>query len=120
DPTVVTRTADGDAAGRRRMEVGATLVRHSDPNSEAAETRAKAATLLAAFGLDQPGSGAGPAAAEPVAAGGADGGGPAGGGVAGGRGHPHRPHASLRLAAGPHPRAPWAPATRRAPPAATE
>src|SRR5262249_2039500 len=70
DSTIVIRTADVDAAGRLRIDVGATLVRHSDPNSEAAETRAKAATLLAAFGLDQPGPGAGPAAAEPVAAGG--------------------------------------------------
>lgn len=33
-----------------RIGVGATLVRHSDPDSEVAETRAKAAGLLASIG----------------------------------------------------------------------
>jgi 2-amino-4-deoxychorismate synthase len=51
DSAIVIRTADVDAAGRLRIDVGATLVRHSDPDREAAETRAKAAALLAAFGL---------------------------------------------------------------------
>jgi phenazine biosynthesis protein phzE len=66
DSTIVIRTADVDAAGRLRVDVGATLVRHSDPLAEAAETAAKATTLLAAFGLTRPaGPGADPA---PVAA----------------------------------------------------
>ncbi|MFD3869495.1 anthranilate synthase family protein [Streptomyces sp. NPDC058623] len=51
DSAVVIRTADIDARGRVRIDVGATLVRHSDPASEAAETRAKAAGLLAALGV---------------------------------------------------------------------
>jgi phenazine biosynthesis protein phzE len=40
------RTAELDRTGRVEIGVGATLVRHSDPAAEAAETRAKAATLL--------------------------------------------------------------------------
>ncbi|MCC8244964.1 anthranilate synthase family protein [Saccharothrix luteola] len=50
DSAIVIRTADVDATGRLRLDVGATLVRHSDPASESAETRAKAAGLLAALG----------------------------------------------------------------------
>ena len=42
-PPTSTRT------GRVRIGVGATLVRHSDPEAEAAETRAKAAGLIAAL-----------------------------------------------------------------------
>ncbi|MFJ3927282.1 anthranilate synthase family protein [Streptomyces sp. NPDC090022] len=46
DSAILIRTADIDAAGDMRIGVGATLVRHSDPASEVAETRAKAAGLL--------------------------------------------------------------------------
>ncbi|MFF8594437.1 anthranilate synthase family protein [Streptomyces sp. NPDC015220] len=49
DSSILIRTADIDAGGRLRIGVGATLVRHSDPASEVAETRAKAAGLLAAL-----------------------------------------------------------------------
>jgi phenazine biosynthesis protein phzE len=50
DSSIIIRTADIDAAGELRIGVGATLVRLSDPRSEVAETRAKAAGLLAALG----------------------------------------------------------------------
>ncbi|MFG2487223.1 anthranilate synthase family protein [Streptomyces virginiae] len=50
DSAILIRTADIDAGGRMRIGVGATLVRHSDPLSEVAETRAKAAGLLAVLG----------------------------------------------------------------------
>ncbi|MCF6524112.1 anthranilate synthase family protein [Streptomyces sp. JJ36] len=49
DSAILIRTADIDRRGRVRIGVGATLVRHSDPLSEVAETRAKAAGLLAAL-----------------------------------------------------------------------
>lgn len=49
DTAIAIRTADIDSTGRVRIGVGATLVRHSDPQSEVAETRAKAAGLLAAL-----------------------------------------------------------------------
>ncbi|MFJ2558867.1 MULTISPECIES: anthranilate synthase family protein [unclassified Streptomyces] len=49
DSCILIRTADIDSAGRVEIGVGATLVRHSDPAAEAAETRAKAAGLLAAL-----------------------------------------------------------------------
>ncbi|HTZ43312.1 MAG TPA: chorismate-binding protein [Jatrophihabitans sp.] len=49
DSAILIRTADIDAVGRIEIGVGATLVRHSDPQSEVAETRAKAAGLLAAL-----------------------------------------------------------------------
>ncbi|MFF0753035.1 anthranilate synthase family protein [Streptomyces sp. NPDC004267] len=52
DSSILIRTADIDRAGRLRIGVGATLVRHSDPESEVAETRAKAAGLLAALQAD--------------------------------------------------------------------
>ncbi|WP_326686778.1 MULTISPECIES: anthranilate synthase family protein [unclassified Streptomyces] len=73
DSSILIRTADIDSGGTLRLSVGATLVRHSDPASEAAETRAKAAGLLDATGLrlagetDQPspeGRKAGAAVAE--------------------------------------------------------
>ncbi|WP_374776593.1 anthranilate synthase family protein [Streptomyces sp. NBC_01310] len=54
DSAILIRTADVDGCGRLRIDVGATLVRHSDPASEVAETRVKAAGLLAA--LDGAGS----------------------------------------------------------------
>jgi 2-amino-4-deoxychorismate synthase len=49
DSAILIRTADIDPAGRLRIGVGATLVRHSAPEAEVAETRAKAAGLLSAF-----------------------------------------------------------------------
>ncbi|MFI5619684.1 anthranilate synthase family protein [Streptomyces sp. NPDC051567] len=49
DSAIVIRTADIDPGGGVRIGVGATLVRHSDPWSEVAETKAKAAGLLAAL-----------------------------------------------------------------------
>ncbi|MFE9537976.1 anthranilate synthase family protein [Streptomyces sp. NPDC006691] len=49
DSAILIRTADISAEGRLRIGVGATLVRHSDPAAEAAETRAKAAGLIAAL-----------------------------------------------------------------------
>ena len=52
DSAILIRTADIDRAGRMTIGVGATLVRHSDPVSEVAETRAKAAGLLSALEID--------------------------------------------------------------------
>ncbi|KOX07622.1 anthranilate synthase family protein [Streptomyces sp. NRRL B-3648] len=57
DSAILIRTADIDATGRVRIGVGATLVRHSDPDSEVAETRAKAAGLVAALQADGPAAG---------------------------------------------------------------
>lgn len=54
DSAILIRTADIDSSGGIRIGLGATLVRHSDPDSEAAETRAKAAGLLAALGAEEP------------------------------------------------------------------
>jgi phenazine biosynthesis protein phzE len=54
DSAILIRTADIDADGRLRISVGATVVRHSDPHSEVAETRAKAAGLLAAVADERP------------------------------------------------------------------
>jgi phenazine biosynthesis protein phzE len=50
DSTILIRTADINTAGCTRIGVGATIVRHSDPIAEAAETRAKATALLQAMG----------------------------------------------------------------------
>lgn len=50
DSPILIRTADISAGGRLRVPVGATLVRHSDPAGEVAETHAKAAGVLAALG----------------------------------------------------------------------
>ena len=50
DSAILIRTADLDDHGHVEIGVGATVVRHSDPASEVAETRAKAAGLLAALG----------------------------------------------------------------------
>lgn len=44
------RTSDLDGTGHVEVGVGATLVRHSDPAAEVAETRTKAAGVLAALG----------------------------------------------------------------------
>ncbi|MFD4374898.1 anthranilate synthase family protein [Streptomyces sp. NPDC058486] len=51
DSPILIRTADIAADGRLRVGVGATLVRHSDPAGEVAETHAKAAGVLAALGV---------------------------------------------------------------------
>ncbi|MER7166082.1 anthranilate synthase family protein [Micromonospora sp. NPDC000207] len=57
DSAILIRTAEIDAAGRLEVGVGATLVRHSDPGSEVAETHAKISGLLAAIDAtgDSPG-----------------------------------------------------------------
>ncbi|HEX5594556.1 MAG TPA: anthranilate synthase family protein [Micromonosporaceae bacterium] len=49
DSAILIRTADIDRSGRVQVGVGATLVRHSDPASEVAETRVKAAGLISAL-----------------------------------------------------------------------
>ncbi|MDH2388403.1 anthranilate synthase family protein [Streptomyces sp. HNM0663] len=54
DSAIMIRTADIDDAGRMSIAVGATLVRHSDPSSEVAETRAKAVGLLSALAVGRP------------------------------------------------------------------
>ncbi|MEE1755100.1 anthranilate synthase family protein [Streptomyces sp. SP18CS02] len=51
DSPILIRTADISADGELRVPVGATLVRHSDPAGEVAETHAKAAGVLAALGV---------------------------------------------------------------------
>nr|BFE62212.1 phenazine-specific anthranilate synthase component I [Dactylosporangium thailandense] len=51
DAPILIRTADIDAAGRLRVPVGATLVRHSTPDGEVLETHTKAAAVLRALGL---------------------------------------------------------------------
>jgi phenazine biosynthesis protein phzE len=51
DSAILIRTADIDPGGRTEIAVGATLVRHSEPEAEVAETRAKAAGLLSAVRL---------------------------------------------------------------------
>ncbi|WP_121436190.1 anthranilate synthase family protein [Actinomadura pelletieri] len=56
DSAIMIRTAEVAADGRLRLGVGATLVRDSDPASEVAETRAKAAGMLAALGLTPDGA----------------------------------------------------------------
>ncbi|WP_042398809.1 anthranilate synthase family protein [Streptacidiphilus carbonis] len=51
DSPILIRTADIDpASGRLAVRVGATLVRHSEPDAEVAETHAKAAGVLSAIG----------------------------------------------------------------------
>ncbi|MEU3329856.1 anthranilate synthase family protein [Streptomyces albus] len=65
DSAILIRTAHIDPVGTLRLSVGATLVRHSDPASEAAETRAKAAGLLDAAGLRLAGE---PQPADPATA----------------------------------------------------
>ncbi|MFE4794632.1 anthranilate synthase family protein [Streptomyces sp. NPDC056708] len=51
DSPILIRTADISADGHVQVPVGATLVRHSDPDSEVAETHAKATGVLAALGV---------------------------------------------------------------------
>ncbi|RSS72231.1 anthranilate synthase family protein [Streptomyces sp. WAC06614] len=62
DSPILIRTADIAPDGTLRVPVGATLVRHSDPVAEVAETHAKAAAVLAALGVR-------PAAPRPAAGG---------------------------------------------------
>ena len=50
DSAILIRTAEISESGRLRVCAGATLVRHSDPYLEAAETSAKLEGLLCAFG----------------------------------------------------------------------
>jgi phenazine biosynthesis protein phzE len=54
DSAILIRTADIDRHGHTRINVGSTIVRHSDPASEAAETKAKASGLLAALRTSVP------------------------------------------------------------------
>ena len=51
DAPILIRTAYLEADGRLTVPAGATLVRHSTPEGEVAETRAKASGVLAALGL---------------------------------------------------------------------
>jgi phenazine biosynthesis protein phzE len=51
DAPILIRTAVFSASGELRVPVGATLVRHSTPANEVAETYAKAAGVMAALGL---------------------------------------------------------------------
>lgn len=51
DSPILIRTADVDLDGNLLVTAGATLVRDSDPDYETAETHAKAAGVLSAFGL---------------------------------------------------------------------
>ncbi|MGW5661057.1 anthranilate synthase family protein [Streptomyces sp. NPDC003758] len=68
DTAILIRTAEVDAAGTLRLSVGATLVRDSDPYAEAAETRAKAAGLLAVVHGDPGATAAEPGEVSPAAA----------------------------------------------------
>ncbi len=51
DSPILIRTADIGPGGSLKVAVGATLVRHSDPHGEVAETHAKAAGVLTALGV---------------------------------------------------------------------
>ncbi|MFE9257198.1 anthranilate synthase family protein [Streptomyces sp. NPDC006879] len=53
DSPILIRTAEISPGGHLKVPVGATLVRHSDPAGEVAETHAKAAGVLAALGVRQ-------------------------------------------------------------------
>ena len=67
DSAILIRTAEIRPCGQLRVSTGATVVRHSRPADESAETRAKARGLLAAMGVGEP-----PVTRQPA-------GGPAGG-----------------------------------------
>jgi len=54
DAPILIRTAHLSRSGKVRVPVGATLVRHSDPAAEVAETHAKAAAVLRALGVVPP------------------------------------------------------------------
>ncbi len=65
DAPILIRTAEIAADGTLRVPVGATLVRHSTPAGEVAETHTKAAGILAALGLrPAPASAAAPPATD--------------------------------------------------------
>lgn len=49
DSSILIRTAEVDTYGKLRIDVGATLVRNSDPSAETAETKVKLAALLDAL-----------------------------------------------------------------------
>ncbi|MEU7612584.1 anthranilate synthase family protein [Micromonospora sp. NPDC049204] len=66
DSAIMIRTAEVGNNGKLRLGVGATLVRDSKPESEIAETQAKAAGMLEALGLTLDGDGA---AGEPAVTG---------------------------------------------------
>jgi phenazine biosynthesis protein phzE len=51
DSPILIRTADIAPDGELKVPVGATLVRHSEPHAEVAETHAKAAGVLTALGV---------------------------------------------------------------------
>jgi phenazine biosynthesis protein phzE len=51
DSPILIRTADIAPDGELKVPVGATLVRHSEPRAEVAETHAKAAGVLTALGV---------------------------------------------------------------------
>nr|MDT0659737.1 anthranilate synthase family protein [Micromonospora sp. DSM 115978] len=56
DAPILIRTAEISSSGDLRVPVGATLVRHSTAAGEVAETHAKAAAVLTALGLADPGA----------------------------------------------------------------
>ncbi|NMO55129.1 chorismate-binding protein [Actinoplanes sp. TBRC 11911] len=64
DAPILIRTAEIAPDGRLRVPVGATLVRHSNPAGEIAETYAKAAGVLRALGAS--GSASSPVRPDPV------------------------------------------------------
>ncbi|MET0303444.1 MAG: chorismate-binding protein, partial [Microbacteriaceae bacterium] len=65
DAPILIRTAYLDDTGRVTVPVGATLVRHSTPEGEVAETHAKAAGVLMAIGaIPRPSVGAAPVLAD--------------------------------------------------------
>ncbi|WP_437584581.1 chorismate-binding protein [Paramicrobacterium sp. CJ85] len=51
DAPILIRTAHVDGSGTVTVSAGATLVRHSDPDSEVAETHVKASGVLSALGI---------------------------------------------------------------------
>ena len=59
DAPILIRTAEISPTGALRVPVGATLVRHSTPAGEVAETHTKAAGILAALGVRPPASSSG-------------------------------------------------------------
>ncbi|WP_320065472.1 chorismate-binding protein [Micromonospora sp. RTGN7] len=67
DAPILIRTAEISPAGELRVPVGATLVRHSTPEGEVAETHAKAAGVLAALGLRPDAPDPGPGSAHRLA-----------------------------------------------------
>lgn len=56
DSAIMIRMADINQSGNLRVSVGATIVRHSDPQAEAVETQAKASAVLNALGQGTPAS----------------------------------------------------------------